>query len=424
MAAVSLSLSLFAGAAAAQQGPVPQGIPHLDHVFVIMMENHGYGEILNNPNAPFINHLAQTANVADNYFAIGHPSLTNYLETVGGSNFGIRTDNFPDWHSSSCKPNLITGVPATDNPPTGPICPIYGTGKDAETPAIDYTNETTDPKGTIDIDGIKSIPADTHIVGKTIADQLVGHGLTWKAYEESLPLTGADLVNYSDGFYSNLTNFSTITPTPTPAFTQSQIVQLYAVKHTPFAYFRDIQEGIDPHNSLKNIVEFEGPRGLYADLASGHVPTYSFIAPNQCNDQHGRGNAGPFCDYDPNSNGTQTGTNPALIYRGDVTVQRIVSSIKKSPVWHEGKDAIVIMWDENDYSISPVTNQVLLIVDTNYGTKGVKSVQYYNHFSLLKTVEGGLGLPCLNHACDADVKVMSDLFHGANRSYGDSGEDE
>ena len=35
----------------AQQGPVPKGIPHLDHVFVIMMENHGYNEILNNPNA-------------------------------------------------------------------------------------------------------------------------------------------------------------------------------------------------------------------------------------------------------------------------------------------------------------------------------------------------------------------------------------
>ena len=26
----------------AAEGPVPRGIPHLDHVFVIMMENHGY----------------------------------------------------------------------------------------------------------------------------------------------------------------------------------------------------------------------------------------------------------------------------------------------------------------------------------------------------------------------------------------------
>ena len=35
---------------------------------------------------------------------------------------------------------------------------------------------------------------------------------------------------------------------------------------------------------------------------------------------------------------------------------------------------------------------------------------YYTHFSLLKTVETALGLPCLNHACDASTAVMSDLF--------------
>ena len=57
-----------------------------------MMENHGYSQIFNNPSAPFINQMAASANYATNYFAIAHPSLTNYLETVGGSNFGIHTD--------------------------------------------------------------------------------------------------------------------------------------------------------------------------------------------------------------------------------------------------------------------------------------------------------------------------------------------
>jgi len=28
----------------------------------------------------------------------------------------------------------------------------------------------------------------------------------------------------------------------------------------------------------------------------------------------------------------------------------------------------------------------------------------------LKTMEAGFGLPCLNHACDSDVSVISDLF--------------
>ena len=37
---------------------------------------------------PFSNAEAGTANLAANYFAVAHPSLTNYLEVVGGSNFG------------------------------------------------------------------------------------------------------------------------------------------------------------------------------------------------------------------------------------------------------------------------------------------------------------------------------------------------
>lgn len=409
-ALLGITACLLTGSTVAQQGPVPQGVPHLDHVFVIMMENHGYSQIVNNPSAPYINQLAKSANTATNYFAIAHPSLTNYLEVVGGSNFGVHTDNYPDWHSTTCTTNLASGIVATDTPPSPLICPIDGQGTDAATPAIDFTNETSGPPGTINIDGTQSIAADSHIVGKTIADQLVNRDLSWKSYQESLPLGGADLVNYSDGFFSNLTDFTKFQPLLNPPLTSSDIVALYAAKHNPFAYFRDVQEGYDPKLSLKNTVGFDGAGGLFADLGSGKVPTYSFIAPNQCNDQHGRGNAGPFCNFDPNDNGTQAGLNPALIRQGDITVQRLVKAIKSSPAWHDGKDAIVIVWDENDYATAPETNQVLLIVDTNYGVKKVASSVRYNHYSLLKTIEGGLGLPCLNHACDSGVKVMADLF--------------
>ena len=38
-------LAGLTGTAMAQEGAVPSGIPHLDHVFVIIMENHGYGEM-------------------------------------------------------------------------------------------------------------------------------------------------------------------------------------------------------------------------------------------------------------------------------------------------------------------------------------------------------------------------------------------
>ena len=70
----------------------------------------------------------------------------------------------------------------------------------------------------------------------------------------------------------------------------------------------------------------------------------------------------------------------------------------------------MILWDENDYSTAPNVNQVLVIVDTNYGVHGLQSDASYTHFSLLKTLDAGFGLPCLNHACDADAHVMADLF--------------
>ncbi|MGC2193302.1 MAG: alkaline phosphatase family protein [Terriglobales bacterium] len=402
--AVALVGTMFAG-----EGAVPKGVPHLDHVFVIMMENHGYGQIVNNPNAPFTNRYARSANAATNYFAVAHPSLTNYLEVVGGSNFGVHSDNNPDWHNSSCTSDLVAKTVNTDTPASPSICPIAGRGTDAETPAIDFTNETQGPPGEVNLDGHVSFAAASGISGKTVADQLASARRSYKSYQEDLPISGADLVNYSDGFFTNLTDFSTFVPALNPPLSQSSVVSLYAAKHNPFVYFQSTQEGTHPRNSLKNSVSFDA---LYADLGSGNVPTFSFIAPSQCNDQHGRGNAGAFCNFDPTSDGTQAGLNPALIQRGDVTLQRLVTAIHRSPAWRQGRNAIILLWDENDYSLAPNTNQVLTVVDTNYGAHGVQSSRFYTHFSLLKSIESGLGLPCLNHACDANVNVMSDLFRG------------
>ena len=277
-------LATLTVAAFAQQGPVPKGVPPLNHVWVIMMENHGFAQVLNNPAAPFTTLYANSANLATNYFAVAHPSLTNYLETNGGSNFGVLDDNSPDWHDASCQPNIVSGITNLESTST-PICPISGSGIDAATPAIDYTNE--DPGyPTINIDGTKSYAADPNIIGLSIADQLVAAGKTWKSYQESLPLGGADNVNYSDGNFTNLTDFTlfnSLWPAQPPTFNSGEIVQLYAVKHNPFVYFQSTQQGANPQNSLANVVPFDGPNGIYADLASGHVPNYSFIAPNQCN---------------------------------------------------------------------------------------------------------------------------------------------
>src|SRR5262249_3534865 len=137
---------LLTGSMFAQQGDVPKHVAHLDHVFLILMENHGYSQIVGNPSAPFTNQYAKSANSATNYFAIGHPSSTNYLEIVGGSNFGVRSDNGPDWHNGSCTPNIVApGYTTTDFPASANVCPIAGEGMDAATPPVDLTNECPDP---------------------------------------------------------------------------------------------------------------------------------------------------------------------------------------------------------------------------------------------------------------------------------------
>jgi hypothetical protein len=421
--------AMTTGAALAQEDH--RSIPALDHVFVIMMENHGFQQVYGNPNEPYLNSLIanKKVNLATNYFAVGHPSLTNYLEIVGGSNFGVRSDNAPGW-GSSCAPNIATGVVNADNGggnapvpvDTGTVCPITGTGKDAETPAIDTWNEVGGPFVALaDIDGVKSVPA-APTVGKTIADQLAAADKSWKSYQESLPAGSVYGVNYSNGTSTNLTDFTGLAP-----LTSSNVVQLYAVKHNPFAYFQSVQSGDSEGLSLANVVGFDG---LYGDLAAGNVPDFAFIVPNQCDDQHGRGNGDAYCAFDYGENnsgytyGTQVGLNPGLIQQGDVTIEHLVGAIHASPAWHSGHNAIVIVWDENDYSGSTTQmtglypsqnqNRVVLTVDTNFASHGVQSGRFYNSYSLLKSLEEGLGLPCLNHACDSNVHAMSDLFGGGD----------
>jgi len=378
LAVVTTTMASAAVAAEPQADQAGRAMPRLDHVFVVVMENHAYSEIMGNPAAPYINTYAKQANLATNYFGVGHPSLTNYLEIVGGSNFDVVNDNAPNWHNKSCASALSTSTPQLEG--ASAICPISGSGMDAATPAVDNYNEGTVASP---IHNIPVKPAWT--VGQTIADQLVAARKTWKSYQESLPAFGADNVNSSDGLLTDAT--------PAPV---SGIPHLYAVKHNPFAYFANVQAGETEGLTLKNIVGFEQ---LYADLASGNVPNYSFIAPNQCHDQHGRSAAevGPGCSSD-------SGT----IAQGDATVKELVRAVKASPVWKHGNNAIVVVWDENDYG--PESNQVVAIVDTSYGVSGVTSNVPYNHFSLLKTLEAGFGLGYLNHAADKNVPLMADLF--------------
>lgn len=75
---------------------VPAVAPAL---FVIVMENHSYADLVGNPNAPYFNSLVSHYGLAANYSDDHrHPSLPNYIELTSGSRQRIHDDHGPDAH--------------------------------------------------------------------------------------------------------------------------------------------------------------------------------------------------------------------------------------------------------------------------------------------------------------------------------------
>ena len=153
---------------------------------------------------------------------------------------------------------------------------------------------------------------------------------------------------------------------------------------------------------------------LGSDLLSNHLANYSLIVPDQCHDMHGTGGCA-------DTNG--------LIANGDQYVGNTVNEVMSAPSWRQGNNAIVVTWDEDDYSdqgatgtgccgFDPGGGHVVTIVITNHDTGHQTDNTPYNHYSLLKTMESAFGLPCLAHACDSAVPTMAPLF--GDRDHGRS----
>ncbi len=66
-------------------------------VFVIVMENHNWSQIKDNPSAPYINALLTQGAHAEAYFNPPrlHPSEPNYIWLEAGTNFGVTNDLDP-----------------------------------------------------------------------------------------------------------------------------------------------------------------------------------------------------------------------------------------------------------------------------------------------------------------------------------------
>ena len=377
--AVILALAITMSPARAQNSQGHQdGVPRLDHVFVIVLENHnsftsfGSNGIIGNPQAPNITELWNKYNIATNYNAAWHPSLPNYVAMITGDFVG--TDVIATGHSYPA--GSTVGISDDDSPSV----------------ATDYPS----PPANV------SIHRWT-ISGPSLAGQLVAAGKDWRAYLQNIPDSGTHLANWPG---------------------DNNTAKLYAVKHNPFPYVADIQN--DPAQFAKQVPIEQ----LFSDLGSGNVPAFSYIVPDQCRDMHGIGNVLAPC-------GGVNDTDDNDVKRGDDETGWLVNGIMGSAAWHHGRNAIFIVFDEGNgpltcpnynpdtgtdtapgsllpgadcYAPANFNDKVVLIAITNYGVRGVEDNRFQSHYSLLKTIEAAFGLSYIGHAKDATTNTLAPLL--------------
>jgi len=354
-----LGLACWAAAAACFAAPPTRSIPHYDHIFVIWEENKGFKQMMDHPDwTPELHKLAKAYGVASQFYAEVHPSEANYIAMLGGDTFGIHDDD-----AFFCRAGLKS----------------------------QFCEKSTKP-GYV----------DHNIAARSLMDQMAEKGLTWKAYMEDIPGPGSLVPQFPTANYP----------------VKGKPYALYAAKHNGFVSFRSVNS--QPYEKL--MTELVGFSQLDADLASGELPNYAHIVPNQCNEMHGRGpEDGP--DVPPDCT---KGNEAGLIKRGDAEIGMLVDKIMRSPAWSAtGNSAIVVTFDENDgaerksgpqgccgYDPNSSANfgggRIMTIVITNHGPRSLVDPTPYNHYSLLRTVEDAFGLSeHLRHAADADKGVVS-----------------
>ncbi len=105
-AVAAIAFVVVAGASAASAA-----FPHYNHVFLLIEENHNYNQIIGNPAAPEINALAKDYGLATRYSGVADPSEPNYVAMLGGSAFGINSDEPYFWPGHIVQaPNLMSQI--------------------------------------------------------------------------------------------------------------------------------------------------------------------------------------------------------------------------------------------------------------------------------------------------------------------------
>lgn len=149
----------------------------------------------------------------------------------------------------------------------------------------------------------------------------------------------------------------------------------YLVHHNPQPYFAD-QQATCVSNNLP----------LDPALPPNLSAAFTLIVPNRCNDMHGW-------------SGCPAGNK---VTAADSWLQNFMQEIYVTPEWLAGNTVVFIVWDEGTKKLTPPEDShVATIVVAPSVVAGTQDPTSWTHYSLLNTVEGLLGQPCLANACGA-----------------------
>jgi hypothetical protein len=392
--------AILAGAALAAVGAMTPAahagtITQIGDVFYIAMENHNFTQpngnvdpnsttieqIKGNSAAPYINSLITPGNpnaaqvsYSTAYHnvlstALGnnpsiHPSEPNYVWQEGGSNFGILNDN---------DPYAVSGGTAA-------------------------------------------------LVGKnpSLSGLLSKKAIGWTSYQE-----GIDLAKDASGNLTNtllptnqrtvpLTSFSGTSPAYTNPYNGSHQFN-FAVKHDGQLFFADANGNGDITTANPMVSHYAPLEQLTTDLKNNTVSPYTWITPDQFNDQHSTLTGG--FTY----NGVHYTGDAANIAQGDNFLSIIVPQIEASAAF-KNNGAIVIWNDEVESQNSTDTAQndfthtsmEIVISPLAKGNAYASSVNL-THSSDLKTLQELYGVAApggtfLGDAATPGTNDLSDLF--------------
>jgi hypothetical protein len=149
---------------------------------------------------------------------------------------------------------------------------------------------------------------------------------------------------------------------------------LFAANHVPFLYYDDVSTNSGRcQQRVRDFADFA------ADLAgnSGPLIRFSLISPNVCNDMHS------ICTGD-------------AVKQGDSWLAVQVPLLLATPGFAAGgRDVLFIVGDELPAAQGSGPMPFIVVSPL---AKAVPTAGAYNHYSLLATIEDGLGLPRLGNA--------------------------